>query len=109
LPVIVAEAARDARHMAGVLHRAQCAVKLDLEAWIHATNDVILQGHSGSLCRNRILPSEVPDHVFGFRFDNSLRNAHGFVLLPNRNLSFNLNPLDHPVRVDFWSALIQRP
>ena len=63
LPVIVAEGAGDARHLSGVVHRAKRVIKLQLEAAIHASDDIVLERHAGPLRRDRIFPGEVSDDV----------------------------------------------
>jgi hypothetical protein len=84
-------------------------VELQLEAGIHASDHVILEGHAGFLSSNRVLPGEVRDHVLDIGLDDSFSNGPGFVLLFDRHLDLNPNPFDYLIRIDFWRALIECP
>src|SRR6186713_2881763 len=95
--------------MPRVIHRAKRAIEFQLKAGIHASNHVILKRHAGFFCRDRILPSEVTEHILDISLDESLSNSPGFLLLFNDNPRLDLDPLHHLVGVDFWRALIKRP
>src|SRR5436309_2473820 len=95
--------------MPRMVYRAKRTIELQPKAGIHSSNYVFLKRHAGFFCSDRILPSEVTEHILHIGFDDSPSNGLGFLLLFNDKLSPDFNSLHHLIGVDFWCALIQRP